>query len=157
MKPRFVVLGRHGDGMLRDADLHQLPLSPHVVAVRFDGELYFANAAHFEDCMLNVAARFPQARQFLIVSEGINQLDATGDEVLRHLVERLRASGTTLAFSGLKKQALDVLRATGTIDTIGSENLFAQVEEALDALAGRVADPEFDRRAFPLLAVAAPH
>ncbi|MSQ55087.1 MAG: sulfate permease [Betaproteobacteria bacterium] len=151
MTPRFVVLGRHADGTLRDADLHQLPVSPHLVAVRFDGELYFANAAHFEDCMLNVAARYPRARQFLVVSEGINQLDASGDEVLRHLAERLRASGASLAFSGLKKQALDVLRATGTLGIIGQQNIFAHQDEALETLAGRILDADFDRGAFPLL------
>jgi SulP family sulfate permease len=151
MKPRFALLGRHPDGTLRDADLHKLPLSESVVAVRFDGELYFANAAYFEDRMLELVARFPRARHFLVVGEGINQIDASGDEVIHHLVERLRESGVTLAFTGLKKQVLDVLRATGTLAIVGAENVFIHEDQALETLAGRVTDAAFDRATFPLL------
>jgi SulP family sulfate permease len=151
MRPSFSVLGRHPEGMLADADLHGLPVSEHVVAARLDGELYFANAAYFEDRMLELTARFPRARQILVVCDGVNQLDASGDEVLRHLVQRLREAGITLAFTGLKHRVLEVLRATGTLDMIRAGNLFAHADEALAALAGRVDDPEFDAAAFPLL------
>jgi len=151
MKPRFALLGRHPDATLRDAERHGLPLSDHVVAARLDGDLYFANAAYFEDRMLELVARFPSARQILIVCEGINQLDASGDEIVRHLVMRLRDNGVTLSFTGLKKQVLDVLRATGTLEIIGADNVFVHEDLALVALAARVRDPAFDRAAFPLL------
>jgi SulP family sulfate permease len=151
MHPRIAVLGRHPDGTLRDAGIHRLPLSEHVVAVRFDGQLYFANVPYFEDSLLEVAARFPKAHHVLVVGEGINQIDASGEEVIRHLVERLRENGVTLAFSGLKKQVLDVLDATGTRALIGEDNLFIHEDQALAALAERVSDPGFDRAHFPLL------
>jgi SulP family sulfate permease len=138
MRPRVAVLGRHPDGTLRDAALHALPLGEHVIATRFDGQLYFANVPYFEDSLLDIAARFPKARYVLIVAEGINQMDASGDEVVRRLVERLRANGVTLAFSGLKKQVLDVMRATGTLEHIGAENIFAHEDSALAALAERL-------------------
>jgi SulP family sulfate permease len=152
MRPRIAVLGRHPDGTLRDAAIHALPLSEHLVALRFDGQLYFANVPHFEDSLLDVSARFPKARHILVVADGINQIDASGDEVIRHLVERLRDNGVVLAFSGLKKQVRDVLDATGTLRAIGDGNLFVHEDQALSALADRVSDPAFDRAAFPLLA-----
>ena len=142
MRPRIAVLGRHPDGTLRDAALHGLPLSEHVVAVRFDGQLYFANVPYFEDSLLGVAARFPKARQVLVVAEGINQIDASGDEALRRLAERLRDGGVTLAFSGLKKQVLDVLRATGTLEVIGAHNIFVHEDAALAAFADSVLQPK---------------
>lgn len=151
MRPRIAILGRHPDGTLRDAAVHALPLSEHIVALRFDGQLYFANVPYFEDSLLDIAARFPKARHLLVVADGINQVDASGDEVIRHLVERLRADGTTLAFSGFKKQVLDVLRATGTLRILGDDNVFIHEDQALLALAARVPDPTFDRAAFPLL------
>ena len=119
--------------------------------MRFDGQLYFANVPYFEDSLLEVQARFPQARQILVVGDGINQIDASGDEVVRHLVERLRENGVTLAFSGLKKQVLDVLAATGTREVIGAGNLFIHEDQALAALAERVSDAGFDRARFVLL------
>jgi sulfate permease, SulP family len=125
MHPRLAVLGRHPDGTLRDAALYALPLSEHLAALRFDGQLYFANVPYFEDSVLEVVARFPKARHVLVVANGINQIDASGDETIRHLVQRLRDSGITLAFSGIKTQVKDVLAATGTLGIIGEDNLFA--------------------------------
>ncbi|TXF12210.1 SulP family inorganic anion transporter [Pelomicrobium methylotrophicum] len=151
MKPRVVVLGRHPDGVLRDADLHGLPLSEHLVAVRFDGQLYFANTPYFEAAILDVAARFPKARQILVVADGINQMDASGEEAVRHLNARLREAGVTLSFSGLKRQVLEVMERTGLIEKIGRDNLFAREDDALEALAKRIDDPDFDPRVCPLL------
>jgi SulP family sulfate permease len=151
MKPRVVVLGRHPDGVLRDADLHGLPLSEHLVAVRFDGQLYFANTPYFEAAILDVAARFPKARQILVVADGINQMDASGEEAVRHLNARLREAGVTLSFSGLKRQVLEVMERTGLIEKIGRDNLFASEDDALEALAKRIDDPDFDPRVCPLL------
>ncbi len=150
MRPRVAVLGRHPDGALRDAAVHGLALSEHVVAVRFDGQLYFANVPYFEDSLLGVSARFPKAHSILVVADGINQIDASGVEAVRLLAERLRASGVTLAFSGLKKQVRDVFDAGGIATPIGAENLFVDENQALAALAARVTDPDFDRTAFPL-------
>jgi SulP family sulfate permease len=152
MRPRVAILGRHADGLLRDAALHGLPLSDHIVAVRFDGQLYFANVPYFEDSLLGVPTRFPKAREILVVGDGINQLDASGDEAIRLLAERLRDNGVTLSFSGLKKQVKDVLAATGTLKTVGEENVFIDENQALAALAARVTDADFDASACPLLA-----
>ena len=149
MKPRVAVLGRHPDGTLRDADLHGLPLSEDVAAVRFDGQLYFGNVSYFEDAILEVAARFPKARHILVAGAGINRIDASGEQVIRHLTHHLRESGITLAFSGLKHQVLRVLRRTGLLAEIGAENIFPSDDAALAALRGRGADIG-PRALFPL-------
>ncbi len=151
MRPRVAVLGRHPDGALRDAAVHGLALSEHIVAVRFDGQLYFANVPYFEDSLLGVSARFPKARFILVVADGINQIDASGVEAVRVLAERLRASGVMLAFSGLKKQVRDVFDVAGLAPLVGAENLFVDENQALAALAARVPDPDFHRTGFPLL------
>ncbi|NJN40441.1 MAG: SulP family inorganic anion transporter, partial [Gammaproteobacteria bacterium] len=62
MQPRVQLLGRHSGGALRDADLHALELSGHVVALRFDGQLYFGNMSYFEDTVLAIPARFPKVQ-----------------------------------------------------------------------------------------------
>jgi SulP family sulfate permease len=151
MHPRLAVLGRHPDGTLRDAALYGLPLAEHLAALRFDGQLYFANVPYFEDCVLEVVARFPKAKHVLVVANGINQIDASGDETIRHLVEQLRDSGITLAFSGIKTQVKDVLAATGTLGVIGESNLFIHEDDALRSLIGRIDDPAFDAATCPLL------
>ncbi|HSD60646.1 MAG TPA: SulP family inorganic anion transporter, partial [Burkholderiales bacterium] len=90
MRPRVAILGRHPDGTLRDLKVFpDLPHSEQVIALRFDGRLYFANVPYFEDAVLEAVANHPDARYVLVVGDGINQLDASGEEVVHHLVERL--------------------------------------------------------------------
>ena len=139
MKPRVAQLGRFKDGTLRDVKVHPgIPTSEHLVAMRFDGQLYFANVSYFEDTVLEVLADHPKANYLLVVGDGINQVDASGEEVIHHLVSRLKDNGVTLVFSGLKKQVLDVMRATGLFDLITQDNIFATEDMALDAIYDRL-------------------
>lgn len=140
MSPRVAILGRHPDGTLRDARVHELPASETVTAVRFDGRLYFANVAYFEDAILEAVAANPKARHLLVVGDGINELDASGEEVIRHVVARLRSNGVAVVFSGLKKQVLDVMRATGLHELIGADNIYASSDLALHAIYARLGD-----------------
>jgi len=140
MTPRVAILGRHADGTLRDARVHQLPPSRLITAVRFDGRLYFANVAYFEDAILEAVAGNPDAPYLLIVGDGINELDASGEEVVRHLVQRLRSGGITVYFSGLKKQVLDVMRATGLFDYVGQPSIFATADQAIAAASAAAGD-----------------
>ncbi|NJD34820.1 MAG: STAS domain-containing protein, partial [Betaproteobacteria bacterium] len=137
MTPRVAILGRLPDGTLRDVRVHNLPPSQIVTAVRFDGRLYFANVAFFEDAILEAVANNPHAPYLLIVGDGINELDASGEEVIHHIVDRLRGSGTVVLFAGLKKQVIDVMKATGLYAAIGEKCFFATAERALEAIYSR--------------------
>lgn len=135
MSPRVAILGRYKDGSLRDLRAHpDLPSDEKVVAVRFDGSLYFANVSYFEDTILEVVASNPNVKFILVVGNGINQLDASGEEVLHHVVQRLYDNGITVVFSGLKKQILDVLRHTGLRELIGEQNIHPTADMALEAI-----------------------
>ncbi len=141
MKPRVAQLGRFKDGTLRDIKVNpDLPTSPHIIAMRFDGSLYFANVSHFEDNVLELVAAKPNAKYLLVVGDAINQLDASGEEVVHHLVERLREGGIEIVFSGLKKQILDVMRATGLFDLISQDNIFATEDQAIAAIYERLGE-----------------
>ncbi len=145
MKPRVAQLGRFPDGTLRDIKVNPtLPTSPHIIAMRFDGSLYFANVSHFEDNVLELIAAKPDAKYLLVVGDAINQLDASGEEVVHHLVERLREGGMEIVFSGLKKQILDVMRATGLFDLISQDNIFATEDQAIAAIYERLGEAAKD-------------
>jgi sulfate permease, SulP family len=134
MRPRVALLARHADGTLRDARLHGLAENERVIVFRFDGELYFANVPYFEDAILSAVAARPGAPYLVVVGDGINEIDASGEEVIRHLVERLRAGGVQVVFSGLKQQVLRVMRDTGLYDLIGEANIFRTEDLALQAM-----------------------
>lgn len=138
MKPRVAILGRHKDGTLRDAKAHGLPMSEYIVAVRYDGSLYFANVSYFEDTILEAMSKSPTSRHLMIVADGINQLDASGDEVIHHVVERLRSNDTRVVFCGLKKQVTDVMSNSGLLAYIGEDNIFPDDDKALDSIYAEV-------------------
>jgi SulP family sulfate permease len=138
MTPRVAILGRSDDGTLRDVAVHNLPVSENIIAMRYDGSLYFANVPYFEDAILEAVSNSPNAKHLLIVSDGINQLDASGDEVIHHVVERLRSNGIRIVFSGLKKQVLDIMRQSGLLEYIGPENIFPDEDKALDSIYAEV-------------------
>jgi SulP family sulfate permease len=134
MMPRVAILGRMADGTLRDAKLNNLPASKIVTAIRFDGRLYFANVSYFEDAVLGAVADNPDAPYVLIVGDGINDIDASGEEVIHHLVERLNENGVVVLFAGLKKQVIDVMHATGLWEVIGARRFYSTAEQALEAI-----------------------
>ncbi|HZV53982.1 MAG TPA: SulP family inorganic anion transporter [Rhodocyclaceae bacterium] len=137
MSPRVAILGRFHDGTLRDAKVNNLPASEIITAVRFDGRLYFANVSYFEDAILEAVSNNPQAPYLLVVGDGINELDASGEEVIHHLVERLNSIGVVMLFAGLKKQVIDVMQATGLRAVIGERRFFATAEQALERIYSR--------------------
>ncbi len=133
MKPRLAMLGRYPDGTLRDLQVNpNLARDEEIIVLRFDGSLYFANVSYFEDSILAAISENKNAKFVLVVGDGINQLDASGEEVIHHLIERLKDNGTVLVFSGLKKQILDVMRKTHLFEVLGGEeNTFATENMAL--------------------------
>jgi len=132
MQPRVASLARHADGTLRDAEVFGLKTCDNIAMIRFDGSLYFANTSYFEDKLQERVAAMPGLRFVIVVGDGINQVDATGEEMLAHLAERLRAAGIEVLFTGLKKQVMDVFVRTALHDRLGAGAFFRTEEQALD-------------------------
>ena len=132
MQPRIAVLARHADGTLRDAEMFGLKACENIAVIRFDGSLYFANTSYFEDRVQERIAAKPDLKYVIVIGEGINQVDATGEEMLSHLAERLDKAGIRLLFTGLKKQVLDVFMRTGLYQRLGADRFFRTEDQALD-------------------------
>jgi SulP family sulfate permease len=136
MQPRVALLDARADGTLQAASAGA---DPAIVAIRFDGQLYFANVPHFEDAMLEAIAERPSARGVLIIGDGINRIDASGVDALELVLQRLRGNGLHVVFCGLKPQVLEVLERTGLRHQIGDDALHPDQASALAALARMVA------------------
>lgn len=139
MKPRADIVSRKPDGTLGGIKVHQLkPLSKHYVPVRFDGSLTFINVAYFEDMILEALREFPDAKAVLVVGSGINDMDASGEEMVRELANRLKDElDVKLLFSGLKHQVLNVFIDSGLVEEMGEDSFFSNKQLALDYLAGK--------------------
>ncbi len=132
MRPRIATLSRYKDGTLRDKDVMKLRTCKYISIIRFDASLYFANAGHFETMVLERVASEPELRFIIIDAGGINQLDATGEEIIYHLIERLQKAGVELLFGRMKRQFMTTLQRTGVLEELGEYRFFARVQMAID-------------------------
>ncbi len=90
--------------------------------------------------MLGAMADHQEAKYLLVVGDAINSIDSSGEEMLHNLVAQLQQSGVEIVFSGLKKQVLDVMRATGLFGFVGESNIFATEDQAMAAISLRLGD-----------------
>ena len=150
MRPHVAELSLHPDGSLRDAHRYGLKQCKHIAAIRFDGPLNFANTSYLEEEVLGRIAEMPELKHVLIAAHGINEIDASGEEMLDKLVTRLKESGYKVSFSGFKEGVLDVLKRTHLYDKIGAENIYPTQLKALAAIYAS-AHVGSDERDCPLL------
>ena len=132
MAPRVAVLSRDPDGTLRDAEVRKLETCRNISLIRFDGPLYFANTGYFEDKILERVALKPDLKFVIVDAEGINEIDATGEEMLHNLVRRLREAGVTLLIARAKKQLWDIFERTNLMEELGREHVFALRTQAFN-------------------------
>jgi MFS superfamily sulfate permease-like transporter len=148
MKPRAEIVSYKPDGTLGGIASHNLtPISDQFVPVRFDGSLTFANVAYFEDIILKALRKFPDAKAIVMIGSGINEMDASGEEKIRELNQRLAELGVKLMFSGLKHQVMKLLDVSGLVEEIGKDRFFSDKQTALKALKaqyGKSSAPEID-------------
>ena len=131
MHPRVVFLSKYKDGALHDATKFSMDRCENIAVVRLDAPLFFANAKFFEEEIVNDLASNKGIKDILIIGTGINQLDATGEEMLKSLFENLRPTKKTLYFSDLKAPILQLLKNTGLYNEIHPDHFFSKSDDAI--------------------------
>ena len=144
MRPRVVFLARHLDGTMRESDVGLRP-DQQLAIMRFDGQLYFGSGRYFEDKVLETIASAPELRYLILDADGINRIDASGEQALRNVVERLREVGLDLYFTRAKRQLTDALERSGLMEQIGRDHFFRWNQHALDYLWARL-HPDYKAR-----------
>ena len=137
MRPRVVFLARHLDGTMRGSDAGLRP-DQQIAIMRFDGQLYFGSSRYFADKVLETIASVPELRYLILDADGINRIDASGEQALRDVVERLREVGLDLYFTRAKRQLTDALERSGLMEQIGRDHFFRWNQHALDYLWARL-------------------
>ena len=120
------------------------------MVVRFYGKLFFANTAVLETTIMKELRKMPELKHVVIVGNGINAVDASGEEIISQLVTEIRRQGYGLSFTALRDPVLEVLERTGTLDKIGSKNIYGNLHMALDDIIYSIHE-ESDEDPCPLL------
>jgi MFS superfamily sulfate permease-like transporter len=150
MKPDIAMLSKMPDGSFRSAARQGLRRCKHIAMIRFNGSLMFANVSYLEEVVLETIASMPELRHVLIVSNGMNELDASGEQKLDALISRLREAGYRVSFSGFNDYVVDVVRRTHLYEKIGANNMFVNAATAIRAMHAQ-AHRDSDEKDCPLL------
>jgi len=73
-----------------------------------------------------------------VVGNGINSIDASGEDKIREIDLYLRDAGVTLTFCGLKKPLRDTFDRAGLTAVMGEENMFNSTDLAIQTLEARL-------------------
>jgi len=138
MRPVVAELSMNEENVLKSAEHYRLKGCSHISVVRFDGALFFANASYLDEQVARFRTEHPRLRYILLDAKGINDMDASGEEALAMIVERLRAAGLGFAMSGVKGQVMAVMERTHLLDKIGRENFYPNTKTAVTALVDKV-------------------
>lgn len=134
-RPHVAIVGRLGESeTYRNILRHPVNTCPHVVAVRVDESLYFANTKYLEDTLLGVIAEQPEVKSLLLICSAVNFIDASALATLESLVSELRAAGVAFYLSDIKGPVMDRLKVIGFVETIGADHIFLSTHEAMTAL-----------------------
>ncbi|MBW1780891.1 MAG: SulP family inorganic anion transporter [Deltaproteobacteria bacterium] len=134
MRPKVVSLSRHEDEALRCVTTHGLKECQYISMVRFDGPLFFANASYLEDKITEFMRTKKDLKEIIIVANGINDIDASGEETLSLLVDRVRSAGVDISMSGVNESVMNVLERTYFTAKIGRDHLYPTMEKAIEAV-----------------------
>ena len=102
--------------------------------IRFDGALFYANAGYLEEKVSERIRAMPELKHILIVSNGINDMDASGEEMLSLIVDRVRSAGYEISFAGLNEKVLGVMERTHLLAKIEEKNIYSTIYQAVEAI-----------------------
>ncbi len=93
------------------------------------GPFFFGAASKFQDALGQVEG---EVKVLVLRMREVNAMDATGLRALEDLAEKTRRVGTVLVLSGVHAQPLVLLERSGLLEKIGEENLFGNIDAALN-------------------------
>lgn len=134
MRPKVATLAMYEDRSFRSARDYGLKECRHIAMIRFDGPLFYANAGYLEEKVTERIRAMPELKHILIVSNGINDMDASGEEMLSLIVDRVRSAGYGISFAGLNEKVLAVMERTHLLAKIEEKHIYPTVAEAVEAI-----------------------
>jgi len=92
-----------------------------IVRMRFEGPLVFANVAFFEEKLQQLLASSPGLRVLIIDAVSINEIDASGELVLRDYYRRLTETGIHVLFTRVRRPILAMFEEARFYDDVSRE------------------------------------
>jgi MFS superfamily sulfate permease-like transporter len=134
MRPTVVDLSLGVDRTLHDTVSFGLEQCHYIDVVRFDGPLFFANASYMEDQIRQRRKSKKRLKHIIIVANGINDIDASGQEALSFIVDRVRRAGIDISLCGVNESVMAALIRTQLAAKIREDHFYPTINSAVNAI-----------------------
>ncbi|MDP6589047.1 MAG: sulfate permease [Alphaproteobacteria bacterium] len=134
-RPHMAVVGRVGETEhFRNILRHEVKTLPHVLALRVDENLYFANSKFLEEHLFAAVADHRRIEHLVLICSAINFIDASALESLQNTVLALHEAGVTVHLAEVKGPVMDMLEKSDFLSHLGAGEIFLSTHEAIDKL-----------------------
>jgi high affinity sulfate transporter 1 len=143
-RPRGTVLGREpGTDHWIETDIGRpTEQLPGVVVYLLYAPLFYGNATFVVQGVRKAVESAPGTVHSLVVdANGISDVDYTGAKAFGELIEELKGKDVLVALARTSHLVHHDLKHAGLLETIGTDHIFASVEEAVQALDGAPGTP----------------
>ena len=133
-KPYIAVLGAvpDSDFYKNSERFKNVIIEEDVLVIRFDAQLFFANASYFRDNLDDLAEKKGKSLKLIVIdSESINRMDSTGVEMLMERIKYYKKKEITIYFAGVKGPVRDTLFRAGILNFIDINHFFMNIFTAV--------------------------
>lgn len=134
-QPHIAVVGRIPDTEhYRNIERHAVQTWKHLLLLRIDESITFANINYIEEFIEAQLRRQPAIKHIILIFTSVSDIDTTALEVLENLNHTLQASHITLHLSETKGPVLDKLEKTDFLRKLTPGKVFFRTEDAVKEL-----------------------
>lgn len=133
--PHIAVVGRIPETEhFRNIKRHSVETWHHLLLVRIDESITFANINYIEDYLAAEIRRQPNTKHVVLIFTSVSDIDTTALEALEQFNHSLQASGKTLNISEAKGPVMDKLEKTDFLEQLKPGKVFFRTEDAVKEL-----------------------
>jgi SulP family sulfate permease len=130
MKPRVVLPPHLAYLFPQEAVAAGIMDDGRIVRMRFDGSLVFVNVSFFEEQVQKLLASSARMEVLVIDGVSINDVDATGVEMLRENFKRLTEAGIYVLYTRIKSPIMEIFERAHLYDQTGRECFHRELADA---------------------------
>ena len=128
-KPHIAEVGLiEGSEHFRNVNRYQVITFPHLVTLRPDESLFFANSTYLEDKIAELVYLRDDIAHVVLQCSAINEIDYSALETLEAINIQLREQGIKLHLSEVKGPVMDSLKKTGLLQQLSGDIFISQYQ-----------------------------
>lgn len=143
-KPHIAVLGNFPKSSLYK-NVKRFPMAierEDILIVRFDSQLYFANANYFRENIFKlITAKGPNLKLLVLCVEGISFIDSSAANMLRGAIKEIDSMDIQISITNAIGPIRDLLKKSEIVAQLKQKSFFVDVTSAIDSHDGKKVDP----------------